>query len=181
MWSGRGWSQEKSDLFQPLLPGWSEPHHYFSWEIETQWNIVWEPESLQVSLLRKSCSVSSLSSNWLGDPPVPDMLSLWSNELFFCIWLVCIPYAVGEEKASCAEFKVQPFHVLLSFPQSGSPFHSPALNLSSVGYQLREHTCFVWWINEFKWSPYTAEMCGKETCVNVKHVFACPEDEASDS
>lgn len=52
-----------------------------------------------------------------------------------------------------------------------SPFHSPALNLSSVGHQLREHTCFVWWINEFKWSLYTAEMCGKEnlcqceTCV----------------
>lgn len=165
----------KSGLFQPLLPGWSEPHHYFSWEIETQWNIVWEPESLQVSLLKKNCSVFSSSSSSLGDPSVPDMLSLWSNELFLCIQVVCTPYAVGEEKASCAGFKVQPFHVLpsllLSFPQTGSPFYSPALNLSSVGHQLREHTCFVWWINEFKWSPYTAEMCGKEnlcqceTCV----------------
>lgn len=33
---------------------------------DTQWNIVWESESLQVPLLRKSCSVSSWSSNWLG-------------------------------------------------------------------------------------------------------------------
>lgn len=61
--------------------------------------------------------------------------------------------------------------LLLSFPQARSLFHSPALNLSSVGHQLREHTRFVWWISEFKWSPYTAEMCGKEnlcqceTCV----------------
>lgn len=51
---------------------------------------------------------------------------------FFCIQIVCTPYAVGEEKASCAGFKVQPFHVLPSllpsFPQTGSPFHSSALN-----------------------------------------------------
>lgn len=81
----------------------------------------------------------------------------------------------GRGEGKLCWFKVQPFHMLpsllLSFPQIGSPFHSPALNLSSVGHQLREHTCFVWWINEFKWSLYTAEMCGKEnlcqceTCV----------------
>lgn len=62
---------------------------------------------------------------------------------------------------------------LLSFPQTRSLFHSPALNLSSVGHQLREHTRFVRWINEFKRSPYIAEMCGKEnlcqceTCVRL--------------
>lgn len=44
---------------------------------------------------------------------------------FFCIQIVCTPYGVGEGKASCAGFKVQPFHVLpsllLSFPQT-EPF-----------------------------------------------------------
>ena len=63
--------------------------------------------------------------------------------------------------------------LLLSFLQTRSLFHSPVFNLSSVGHQLREYTYFVWWINEFKWSPYREEMCGKEnlcqceTCVHL--------------
>lgn len=65
--------------------------------------------------------------------------------------------------------------LLLSFPQARSLFHSPALNLSSVGRAL---------YGELVSSNghLTQQRCAeKKTCVNVKHVCACPENEASDT
>lgn len=164
MRSGREWGQAKSALLQP---SWPESLLFKLFEVLQHSERSCETEALQVSLIRKSCSGCTFKIRlaW-GHTRVTETdlaCFAWSNELLVCIQIMCTPCAVHEKKASCTELKYSLFTCFLpsSCPFSKSKVLFTLLPLT-CRVPVREHTHLVWWINEFKWSPYIAEMCGEE-------------------